>query len=155
MSNSLLIGVISDTHGLLRPEALRALEGSDAILHAGDVGEPAILTALGKIAPVHAVRGNVDTEAWAEGLSEQLTIRLGKWRVTIVHKLSDAFPLVKNSDVVVYGHSHQPGFKTEGDVLYFNPGSAGPRRFRLPVTCGRLLLKKDSIEPEILQLMRS
>ncbi len=154
MQRPFTIGVISDTHGLLRPEALAALAGSDLILHAGDVGAPEILQRLSEIAVVHAVRGNVDTEPWAKKLPGKLTVDGGGRRMTILHRLQDLRAVERGVSIVVFGHSHEPGFEEKDSVLYFNPGSAGPRRFRLPVTCGRILLKDGSAHPEIVQLLR-
>jgi putative phosphoesterase len=130
------IGLISDTHGLLRPEALEALAGVEHIIHAGDVGEPGILETLETIAPVTAVRGNVDREPWADRLPETAEVELGGHWFHVLHILDDLAiaPEAGGFDVVVYGHSHQPSIEERRGVLYVNPGSAGPRRFRLPVT---------------------
>ncbi len=136
------IGLISDTHGLLRKEALEALRGSELIIHAGDVGKPEILEELRKIAPVVAVRGNVDTEPWAKALQETAVAEAGSVMIYILHDVNalDLNPRASGFHIVVSGHSHKPG-KTERDgVLYINPGSAGPRRFQLPVTAARLNL---------------
>jgi uncharacterized protein len=136
------IGLISDTHGLLREEAVEALCGSELIIHAGDVGKPEILEALKKIAPVVAVRGNVDTEPWAQALPETAVAEAGAAMIYVLHdvKALDLNPGASGFQIVVSGHSHKPG-KTERDgVLYINPGSAGPRRFQLPVTVARLRL---------------
>jgi len=136
------IGLISDTHGLLREEAVEALRGSELIIHAGDVGKPEILEALKKIAPVVAVRGNVDTEPWAQALPETVVAEAGAAMIYVLHdvKALDFNPGASGFQIVVSGHSHKPG-KTERDgVLYINPGSAGPRRFQLPVTVARLRL---------------
>jgi uncharacterized protein len=131
-----LIGLISDTHGLLRPEALRALAGSSLIVHAGDVGKPEILDALRSIAPVVAVRGNVDTAPWAADLPETATTG-SIYVLHDVHRLA-LDPRAAGFRAVVSGHSHKPGAIERDGVLYINPGSAGPRRFRLPVTVARL-----------------
>ena len=130
------IGVISDTHGLLCPEALDALEGAGRILHAGDVGDPGILDALARIAPVTAIRGNVDRGGWAEALPETATVAAGGLRIHMIHDRHAlrADPRAEGWDVVVSGHSHAPGIEEAGGVLWLNPGAAGPRRFRLPVT---------------------
>jgi uncharacterized protein len=146
----MLIGVISDTHGLLRPEALQALEGVDRILHAGDVGSPDILSALARIAPVDAVRGNVDHGSWADALSLDRIVTLGGVRIYMTHIREDARP--EDADVVIFGHSHQPLIETVGSTLWFNPGSAGPRRFRLPVTLGLLRIEDGEAEAEIVDL---
>jgi putative phosphoesterase len=140
------IGVISDTHGLLRPEAVRALRGSDRILHAGDVGDPAILQALAQIAPVTAIRGNVDAVPWARALPETEVIDAGGVSIYMLHNLGrlDLKPQAAGFRAVIYGHSHQPKMEEKDGVLYFNPGSAGPRRFNLPVSMGRLLSQREN-----------
>ena len=148
------IGLISDTHGLLRREALKALRGSELIIHAGDVGKPEILEELRKIAPVVAVRGNVDTGPWAEALPETAMAEAGSVLIYILHDVNalDLNPAAAGFHIVVSGHSHKPG-KTERDgVLYINPGSAGPRRFQLPVTVARLNLARIPYEVEFLEL---
>jgi uncharacterized protein len=136
------LGLISDTHGLLREEALRALRGSDLILHSGDVGAPEILEKLREIAPVVAVRGNVDTEAWAQTLPMQEVIEAGPARIYMLHILKDLDldPAAAEFSIVVSGHSHKPGQETKRGVLYVNPGSAGPKRFNLPITVAKLNL---------------
>lgn len=138
--NPKIIGLISDTHGLLRPEAVRALEGSDLIVHAGDIGNPEILEALKTIAPVFAVRGNVDTEPWAQALSETKVIETGPVRIYVLHDVHalDLDPTAAGFHVVVSGHSHKPARTEKDGVLFINPGSAGPRRFDLPVTVALL-----------------
>jgi putative phosphoesterase len=135
-----MVGLISDTHGLLREEALQALEGSTLIIHAGDVGKPEILDALRKLAPVVAVRGNIDKEAWAYALPETAVVEAGPVRIYVLHDLKelDLDPAAAGFQVVVSGHSHRPGSFERGGVLYVNPGSAGPRRFQLPITLARL-----------------
>jgi putative phosphoesterase len=135
---SLVVGLVSDTHGLLRPEAIEALAGSDHIIHAGDIGDPAILGALAAIAPLTAVRGNNDTGAWARGIPEARTLELGGVRIHVIHDLGMLRRTPRGVRVVVSGHSHVPRILEEEGVLYVNPGSAGPRRFRLPVTVGQL-----------------
>src|SRR5277367_5089077 len=149
------IGLISDTHGLLRPEAVEALRGSDLILHAGDVGDPEILAELRKLAPVIAVRGNVDTGEWAEALPLTEVISLGSARVYMLHILQglDLNPAAAEVDIVVTGHSHKPGTTEKDGVLYVNPGSAGPRRFQLPVTVARLDLSVRPWKVEFLELV--
>ncbi len=135
------VGVVSDTHGLVRPQALEALAGVDLIVHAGDVGGPEVLEALGAIAPVHAIRGNVDVGSpWAEGLPDTRVVEVGEVRLYLIHdvKALEIDPAAEGVDVVVCGHSHQPRMETEDGVLYFNPGSCGPRRFSLPIVLGRL-----------------
>ncbi|WP_375263433.1 metallophosphoesterase family protein [Palleronia sp.] len=130
------IGVISDTHGLLRPEALEALEGVDRILHAGDIGNPGHLDALARIAPVTAIRGNIDRGDWAEALPETASLTSGGLRIHMIHdrKALQADPRAEGWDVVISGHSHTPGIDINGGTLWMNPGAAGPRRFRLPIT---------------------
>ena len=130
------IGVISDTHGLLRPEALAALEGVRRILHAGDIGDPGLLDALARIAPVTAIRGNVDRGAWAEALPETASLTAQGLRIHMIHdrKALRDDPIAQGWDVVISGHSHRPGMEETGGTLWLNPGAAGPRRFRLPVT---------------------
>ena len=130
------IGLISDTHGLLRPEALAALHGCDHIVHGGDIGDPAILDALATLAPVTAVRGNNDTAPWAADLPDTARLDCDGIRLFVLHdrKTLACDPAADGIDVVVSGHSHRPAIETRDGVLYVNPGSAGPRRFRLPVT---------------------
>ena len=130
-NENLSVGVISDTHGLLRHEAIDALRGSDRILHAGDVGDPKILEALARIAPVTAIRGNIDTEPWASTLPETEVIEAGNISIYMLHNLRqlDLKPEGAGFRVVIYGHSHKPKIEEKNGVLYFNPGSAGPRRF--------------------------
>jgi uncharacterized protein len=148
------LGVISDTHGLLRPEAVEALRGSDRILHAGDIGAPEILEALAKIAPVTAIRGNVDVAPWARALPETEIIEAGGVSIYILHDLGqlDLKPEAAGFRVVVYGHSHQAKMEEKNGVLYFNPGSAGPRRFRLPVSVGRLTIAAGKVQAELVEL---
>lgn len=148
------IGLISDTHGLLRPQALDALRGSELILHAGDVGKPEILSALREIAPVIAVRGNVDKCDWARALPETAVAEAGKVLLYVLHDLHglDLDPAAAGFHVVVSGHSHQPGKFERDGVLYVNPGSAGPRRFQLPITVARLNLSHVPFEVEFVEL---
>jgi uncharacterized protein len=149
-----IFGVISDTHGLLRPEAIEALRGSDRILHAGDVGAPEILERLAQIAPVTAIRGNVDTAPWSRALPTTEVVEADGISIYILHNLGqlDLKPEAAGFHVVVYGHSHQPKIEEKNGVMYFNPGSAGPRRFRLPVTVGRLTVDAGQAWAEILEL---
>jgi len=151
----LTIGVISDTHGLLRPEAIDALRGSDRILHAGDVGTPDILEALAQIAPVTTIRGNVDTGAWAHTLPETEVVEVAGISIYMLHNLGrlDLKPEAAGIRIVIYGHSHQPKMEEKNGVLYFNPGSAGPRRFSLPVSVGKLLIDAKQIHSEFIELM--
>ncbi|HZZ38123.1 MAG TPA: metallophosphoesterase family protein [Acidobacteriaceae bacterium] len=148
------IGVISDTHGLLRPEALRALAGVEAILHAGDVGDRAILEALGSIAPVTAIRGNIDRTGPCSALPATEWVKLGGAVFYLIHdeKELDLNPGAAGISVVVSGHSHQAKVERSKGVLYLNPGSAGPRRFRLPVTLARVTLDNGRVEAEIVEL---
>jgi uncharacterized protein len=148
------IGVISDTHGLLRPEAVEALRGSDRILHAGDIGAPEILEALAQIAPVTAVRGNVDTATWALSLPETEVVEAGGVSIYILHDLGqlDLKPEAAGFRIVVYGHSHRPKIEEKNGVLYFNPGSAGPRRFNLPVSVGKLRIGAGKVRAELVEL---
>ena len=150
----MIIGVISDTHGLLRPEALAALQGSHYIIHAGDIGDPQILDKLAEIAPVTAVRGNVDHGAWAKKIPETNVLEIGKISLYILHSIEelDLKPETAKFAAVVYGHSHLPKQEWKNGVLYFNPGSAGPRRFKLPVSVGLLLMTNGKLEPEIVKL---
>jgi uncharacterized protein len=152
---TLRIGVISDTHGLLRPEALTALQGPDFIIHAGDIGDPAILKRLGKIAPVTAIRGNVDRDAWARKIPETAVLEVQGMSIYVLHNLAklDLKPEASGFSAVIYGHSHVPMQEMKNGVLYFNPGSAGPRRFRLPVTMGRLIVKDGKVSAEIVEIV--
>jgi putative phosphoesterase len=149
-----LIGLISDTHGLLRPSALRAMQGAELIIHAGDVGNPAILDALRKIAPIVVVRGNVDTEQWAEALPITAVAEAGATQIYVLHdvKQLDLNPKTAGFSVVVSGHSHQPGQTERDGVIYINPGSAGPRRFQLPITAARLDLKQRPWKAEFIDV---
>jgi putative phosphoesterase len=153
----LLIGVISDTHGLLRPEAIEALRGSEHIIHAGDVGSPEILEKLSTIAPVTAVRGNIDKGKWSRKLPETDALELGGSSIYVLHDLAqlDLKPKAAGFAVVVSGHSHVPKQETRDGVLYLNPGSAGRRRFSLPVSIGKLLVAEGSVRGEILTLLTS
>jgi len=144
------IGLISDTHGLLRPEALAALHGCAAIVHGGDIGDAAILERLRELAPVHAVRGNNDTQPWALELPERLDLRFAGVRMHVVHDLKALGGDVPTAcDVLVSGHSHRPGIQRRDGVLLVNPGSAGRRRFSLPVSVGWLEIDGDSVEAHI------
>jgi len=151
----LIIGVISDTHGLLRPEALSALRGSDYIVHAGDIGDPDILKRLSEIAPLTAIRGNVDREPWAQKVPATNVLDVKGVSIYILHNLNelDLKPEAAGFAGVVYGHSHVPKQETKNGVLYFNPGSAGPRRFRLPVTIGRLKVEGGKVSGEIVEVV--
>ena len=148
------IGVISDTHGLLRPEALAALKGAERIIHAGDVGDPAILDALGAIAPVLAVRGNIDRGAWANTLPSSRVVESSERAIYVLHDIAELEldPAAAGFHAVITGHSHRPAIENKDGVLYFNPGSAGPRRFRLPITLGRLTVSPEGLQAELVDL---
>ncbi len=148
------IGVISDTHGLLRQEAVDALHGCGRIIHAGDVGDPDILERLRRIAPVVAVRGNVDGGRWALTLPDSEVVELEGHAIYVRHIVDDidVVPSLEGISAVVYGHSHKPSIDYRGGVLYLNPGSAGPRRFRLPVTVARLSVVDGRVTAEIVEL---
>jgi putative phosphoesterase len=152
----MLIGIISDTHGLLRPEAVAALANSEHIIHSGDVGDPEILERLNAIAPVIAVRGNVDHGPWAREVPETNVLETGGISIYVLHILGqlDLKPETAGFAAVVYGHSHEPHSEMKNGVLYFNPGSAGPRRFDLPVTIGKLIVKDGTIRGEHIRLLR-
>lgn len=145
------VGLISDTHGLLRPEALAYLRGSDRIIHGGDIGDRTILEALRAIAPVTAVRGNNDRDAWARGLHHMEFLEIGGLRICVVHDLKELEAATK-CRVVVSGHSHKPKIEERDGVLYVNPGSAGPRRFTLPVAAGELRIAGSSVRARIKEL---
>ena len=149
-----IIGIISDTHGLLRPEAVEALAGSDRIIHAGDIGDPAILKGLGELAQVTAVRGNVDHFSWAEEIPETTVLEVEGISIYILHILDrlDLRPEAAGFAAVIYGHTHVPKHETKNGVLYFNPGSAGPKRFSLPVSMGRLIVEHGKLTPELIRL---
>jgi putative phosphoesterase len=155
----MVIGVISDTHGLLRPELLPLLTGSDHILHLGDVGDPEILAKLAKIAPVTAIRGNIDCNSGPAGpcanLPETELITLGGRDFYLLHDVNqlDLAPAAAGIAAVLYGHSHRPEIRQSRGILYFNPGSCGPRRFQLPVTCGRITIDENGqLRAEILEI---
>jgi putative phosphoesterase len=148
------VGLISDTHGLLRPEAIAFLRGSDFIVHAGDIGDAAILEELGALAPVTAVRGNNDTAGWANKIRETETLQVGKVSIYVLHNLAelDIDPAAAGHRVVVSGHSHRPAIKERAGVLYVNPGSAGPRRFKLPIAVAQLDIAGDSVKARLVDL---
>jgi putative phosphoesterase len=154
VSTTLTVGVISDTHGLLRPEALAVLRGADHILHAGDVGGPEVLEKLRALAPLTVVRGNNDRGPWAEALAETEVVELGGLSIYMLHDRAelDLDPAAAGMAAVVCGHSHRPLSEERKGVLHFNPGSAGPRRFSLPITVGRLRIASGRIEAEIVPL---
>lgn len=148
------IGVISDTHGLVRPEALAALRGVDRIVHAGDIGSADVLARLETIAPVSAVRGNNDRGPWAEALPLTDVVPIGDVSLYLLHDLHelDLEPRVAGFAAVISGHSHQPRMDEKDGVLYLNPGSAGPRRFTLPISIARLTVRGASLRAEIIPL---
>ena len=148
------VGLISDTHGLLRPEAKAFLQGSDLIVHAGDICDPRILEELAAIAPVTAVRGNNDSGTWAEQLRETELLQVGEVFVYVIHDLAqlDIDPSAAGARVVVSGHSHKPTVEERSGVLYVNPGSAGPRRFKLPIGVGELIVTGRSVSARTVEL---
>ncbi len=148
------VGLISDTHGLLRPQAVDVLRGSDLIVHAGDIGHRDIIEQLAELAPVTAVRGNNDNGAWAAGLRETEVVDVGAVLVYVIHDLAqlDLDPVAAGFHVVVSGHSHRPGVEERNGVLYVNPGSAGPRRFALPISVGELAVSGINIKPRLFTL---
>jgi putative phosphoesterase len=149
-----LIGLISDTHGLLRPEAVLALDGSELIIHAGDVGKPEILDHLRAIAPVFAVRGNIDRGDWSSRLPMTAVVEAGGVRVYVLHDIHelDLDPGAAGFGIVVSGHSHKASREERAGVLYVNPGSAGPRRFRLPITLARLDVRRRPWDVQFIEL---
>jgi putative phosphoesterase len=150
----MLIGVISDTHNLVRPEALEALHGVDQILHGGDVCQPHVLEALREVAPVAAVRGNRDSSEWADALPMELTLEFAGARIYMVHILKSMTidPAADGIRLVVSGHSHRAGMREKQGVLYVNPGSAGPRRFSLPISLARLTIDDGRLDVEFVDL---
>jgi putative phosphoesterase len=148
------IGLISDTHGLLRPEASAFLRGCDHIVHAGDIGSAGILRALAEIAPITAVRGNNDRGPWADALAETELVRCGEVCLYAIHDIArlDIDPVAAAVQVLVYGHSHHPHVQHENGVLRINPGSAGPRRFRLPISIAELVVDRGEITPRLVEL---
>jgi uncharacterized protein len=153
----LRVGLISDTHGLLRPEATNFLRGSDHIIHAGDIGRPEILDELARLAPLSVVRGNNDNGRWADAIAETLVVELGDLKIFALHDLAQLKPLgidpaAAGYHVVVAGHSHQPAAVERDGVLYVNPGSAGPRRFKLPIAVGELLIDGASVQARLHEL---
>lgn len=149
-----IIGVISDTHGLLRPEILKAFKGCEHIIHAGDIGDPYIIDELSKIAPVTAVRGNCDRDGWAYTFPKTETVRIGDIHFYLLHDLNqlDLNPKVAGFDAVISGHTHRPLLEHRDGVIYLNPGSAGPKRFTLPAGAARLRVEGKSIDVEFIKL---
>jgi putative phosphoesterase len=152
--DELVVGLISDTHGLLRAEAVHALGGSDFIIHAGDIGDPAVLRDLSRLAPVTAVRGNVDGGAWASSVPETQVLGVGAALIYVLHDVGrlSLNPAAAGFHAVIFGHSHRPERRESEGVLFVNPGSAGPRRFRLPITVGRLRVAGIRITAELIGL---
>ena len=152
--SSYLVGAISDTHGLIRPEALLAFRGVDLVLHAGDIGKLEVIEALRSIAALVAVRGNNDKGRWARGLPQTAVAEVGKVKIFVLHDIKelDLDPVAKGFRIVISGHSHRPSITKQNGVLYLNPGSAGPRRFKLPVAVARLRVTGGSVRAEIVEL---
>jgi putative phosphoesterase len=148
------IGVISDTHGLLRPEAIIALQGCERIIHAGDIGKPDVLDALRRLAPVDVIRGNVDSGEWAAAIPETLDLQIGGLRIHVTHdvKTIGVDPVAEQMDVVIAGHSHQPKIEEVAGVLYLNPGSAGRRRFKLPISLALLDIEDGQPRAQLVTL---
>lgn len=148
------VGVISDTHGMVRSEAIEALAGSDLIIHAGDVGDPRALDQLRELAPTFAVRGNIDRAPWAMELPLNEVVEVGPHLFYVLHEIEhlDLDPVAAEIAVVISGHSHQPQAEQRGDVLYLNPGSAGPRRFKLPIALARVEATDDRISSRFIEL---
>ena len=146
--------MISDTHGLLRSRALEELRGVDRIVHAGDVGNPEILMQLRQVAPVTAVRGNIDTAAWSRSLPEREVLEIGGVSLYVLHNMQelDLDPTAAGFAAVIFGHSHKPLIEMRKGVMFFNPGSAGPRRFSLPISLGKLLVRNGKVKAELIEL---
>jgi putative phosphoesterase len=149
-----VIGLISDTHGLIRPQALDALQSVDLIIHAGDIGKPEVIAALKTIAPVLAIKGNNDREAWAHRFSETKLVTSGNTKIFVIHNVKelDRDPAARGYQVILSGHSHKPSVATHDGVLFVNPGSAGPRRFKLPIAVGKLFIENNRVNAEIIEL---
>jgi uncharacterized protein len=152
--NVTVIGIISDTHGLLRPEALTPFMGAERIVHAGDIGSPNVIEKLETVAPVLAIRGNNDRAPWADSLPDTLLFEVRGHTIHVLHDLNqiDLSPKAAGVAVVISGHSHKPGIEEHEGVLFINPGSAGPRRFRLPIAVAKLYVADDSVRAEIIEL---
>lgn len=150
----MIVGLISDTHGLVRPQALELLQGSDHIIHAGDICEPAVLEALTRIAPVTAVRGNNDRGPWSVTLRETEVVEAEDALIYVIHDLAElgVDPVKAGMHAVISGHSHKPKQEMRSGVLYVNPGSAGPRRFKLPISVGRLTVSGSDLHAELLEI---
>ena len=150
----MVIGVISDTHGVVTKKALEALKGSQMIIHAGDVGDPKVIETLEQIAPVYAVRGNTDRGRWAQVLPMTQVVEVGDMHFFVIHDIGmlNLDPKAAGFNAVIYGHSHVPKEEWRDGVLYFNPGSAGPKRFRLPICLGRMKITDGDIDVELVNL---
>lgn len=149
-----IVGLISDTHGLIRPQALTALKDAEIIIHAGDIGKPEVLWALKGIAPVLAIRGNNDREAWARDIPDVLNLQINGFKLQVIHNVHeiDDDPLPHGFCAIISGHSHKPGIVTRDKIVFVNPGSAGPRRFKLPVAVGKIRLEKNKLRARIIEL---
>ena len=150
-----VIGLISDTHGLIRPQALEALKGVDIIIHAGDIGKREVIDALQDIAPVLAIKGNNDIGGWAHRFPETKLVKSGNTRLFVIHNVNEleCDPVARGYQVVVSGHSHKPSVSTRDGVLFVNPGSAGPRRFKLPIAVGKLFIEDNRVNATIIELL--
>ena len=147
------IGLISDTHGLVRPEALAALKGSNLIIHAGDIGKPEVLDVLETVAPVIAIRGNNDRDSWAKGIPDLLDLRINGIKIFVIHNVNELeHDSVDGFQAVISGHSHKPSVMSRDGLIFINPGSAGPRRFKLPIAVGRLQISGAKMRAKILNL---
>ena len=148
------IGLVSDTHGLVRSEALAALKGSEVIVHAGDIGKAEVLDSFGSIAPLMAIKGNNDRDQWAKKIPDVLNLEINGVKIYVIHNVNelDARPANDGFRVIVSGHSHKPRLLERDGILFINPGSAGPRRFKLPVTVGTLWIKRRNVHAEIIEL---
>lgn len=149
-----VVGVIADTHGLMRPEALAALQGVELIIHAGDIGKAEVLDALTRVAPVCAIRGNNDIGPWADALPDVLGLEIGSTKMHVIHNLQEVgrAPAAPGTRLVISGHSHKPALRFADGVHYLNPGSAGPRRFKLPIALARVSIGAASVDAKILEL---
>ncbi len=149
-----VLGIISDTHSLVRPEAIKALQGCDRIVHAGDIGSMEVIEQLSAIAPVSAIRGNIDKNQWATRFPEKEVVKIGDKYIYVLHNVHDLDldPMAAGFDVVVSGHSHKPSISKKNGVLYINPGSAGPRRFTLPIAVAKLQISKTDITAKIIDI---
>jgi putative phosphoesterase len=148
------IGLVSDTHGLVRPQALAALQGSEVIVHAGDIGKPEVLDSFSSVAPVIAIKGNNDRDPWAKKIPDVLNLEINGIKIHVIHNVNEleADPADEGIRVIVSGHSHKPGLVERDKILFINPGSAGPRRFKLPVAVGKLWINRGKVHAEIIEL---